>query len=134
MLHLQILHTDNVVKGFALAVSILLSWLLSIPLFGLRPTPPFVLGLALVLASVVLFSASKPHAHAPPAAPGQAPKRRPSTGERAPLTWLAEGDHVVLAALLTGVACGLTAGVLWHSALLGAAPGWGPASPLARRH
>jgi hypothetical protein len=130
-----ILHTDNVIKGFALAFSILLSWILSIPLFGLRPTPPFVLGLAMVLASVLLFTGSKPHPVASAgAAPGQA-RRRPSVGEResrpgALMTWL-EGDNVVLAALLTGVGVGLTAGVLWHSAFVGGGPGWGPATPLA---
>ena len=129
-----ILHTDNVIKGFALAFSILLSWILSIPLFGLRPTPPFVLGLAMVLASVLLFTGSKPHAPSSGSAPGQA-RRRPSVGEResrpaALMTWL-EGDNVVLAALLTGVGCGLTAGVLWHSAFVGGGTGWGPATPLA---
>ena len=49
-------HTDNIIKGFAMAISILLSWGLSIPIFGLRPSPIFMLGLLLVVASVVLFS------------------------------------------------------------------------------
>jgi len=132
-------YTDNVIKGFALAVSILLSWLLSIPLFGLRPTPPFVLGLALVLASVLLFSASSGAPAQGPAAGAQQAAaralRRSSAGERgdarAALTWL-EGDHVVLAALLTGVGCGLAAGVFWHSSFRDGGPGWGlPALPLA---
>jgi hypothetical protein len=39
-----------------------------------------------------------------------------------------EGDSVVLAALLTGVAVGLAAGVLWHSAHAGGA-GWTPVAP-----
>ena len=69
-----------------MAISILLSWLLSVPLFGLRITPLFVAGLAMVVASVVLFSAAaeKPHgahggAHGAPGAP---PKRRLSGTER----------------------------------------------------
>ena len=66
--------------GFAMAISILLSWLLSIPLFGLRPTPFFVVGLALVVASVLLFSAAGAGQHGSAAQPpaGAAPRPRRS--------------------------------------------------------
>jgi hypothetical protein len=165
------LHTDNIIKGFAMAISILLSWLLSIPLFGLRPTPFFVVGLAMVLASVVLFSA----ASAPPARgaggaahnthAASAPRpRRVSMSEHseharcvaprsreclqlAPIIapahaslaaarclphsahGKAEGDNVVLSALLAGIAVGLAAGVFSHSLQAGGT-GWAPAAAL----
>ena len=118
-----------------MAISILLSWLLSIPLFGLKPTPLFVLGLALVLLSVLLFSAAaQPHAHAhahaaPPAAARQQ-QRRSGVSERGNAGWASwlEGDNVVLAALLTGVALGLLVGVVAHSTHAGGA-GWAAPQP-----
>ncbi len=97
-----ILYTDNIIKGcvaqrcqrrccspfrtsharscsFAMAVSILLSWLLSIPLFGLQPSPAFVVGLALVVASVVLFSSGSAPLGEAPAGPA---RRREGVSER----------------------------------------------------
>jgi UDP-sugar transporter A1/2/3 len=76
-----ITYADNIIKSFAMAISILLSWLLSIPLFGLHPTPLFVVGLALVLASVLLFSAAPPQQSAQQSAPAVARPRRSSTAD-----------------------------------------------------
>jgi UDP-sugar transporter A1/2/3 len=49
-------YADNLVKTFATVVSILLSALLSIPLFGLLPSAGLVQGIALVCVSVALYS------------------------------------------------------------------------------
>ena len=49
-------HTDNIVKGFATAVSILLSCVLESAMNAVLPTPSFLIGLALVLLSFALFS------------------------------------------------------------------------------
>merc|ERR1712110_1007270 len=49
---------DNIVKNFSVALSLLLSTLVSIPLFGFYPSGFFVAGAALVLISVALYSIS----------------------------------------------------------------------------
>jgi UDP-sugar transporter A1/2/3 len=49
-------YTDNIVKGFATAASILLSFVLESVAAGRTPTLTFVFGLALVVASFALFS------------------------------------------------------------------------------
>ncbi|KAJ1639969.1 nucleotide-sugar transporter-domain-containing protein [Pavlovales sp. CCMP2436] len=49
-------YADNIVKTFATVISIILSALLSVPLFGLVPSAGLLQGLALVCISVVLYS------------------------------------------------------------------------------
>lgn len=49
-------YTDNIQKGFANAISIIVSWVISIPLFHLEVSALFALGLAIVVASLVLYS------------------------------------------------------------------------------
>jgi len=49
-------YTDNIVKGFATAVSILLSCVLESAMNRVLPSPSFLIGLALVLLSFALFS------------------------------------------------------------------------------
>ena len=49
-------YTDNIVKGFATAVSILLSCVLESAMNSILPSPSFLIGLALVLLSFALFS------------------------------------------------------------------------------
>merc|ERR1711972_159628 len=49
-------YTDTVLKNFANAVSVILTVLLAIPLFGLRPNSNFIFGLATVLLSISLYS------------------------------------------------------------------------------
>lgn len=48
-------YCDNVLKNFALAISVVLTVLLAIPIFGIWPSKMFVLGVALVLLSVFLY-------------------------------------------------------------------------------
>ena len=117
-------HTDNIIKGesraardslipltpppgFAMAISILLSWALSIPIFGLRPSPIFLIGLILVVASVVLFSLGgvEDGAAVGNVARGLMAAARASRGSSA---------HV--SALLWGVAAGMVCAVAWRQA------------------
>ncbi|NXB93162.1 S35A2 protein, partial [Vidua chalybeata] len=48
-------YADNILKGFATALSILASTAASAHLFGFRPRAPFLAGTAMVLAAVVLY-------------------------------------------------------------------------------
>ncbi|XP_074990887.1 UDP-galactose translocator isoform X2 [Calonectris borealis] len=48
-------YADNILKGFATALSILASTLASVHLFGFRPRGPFLAGTAMVLAAVYLY-------------------------------------------------------------------------------
>ncbi|NWH76829.1 S35A2 protein, partial [Piaya cayana] len=48
-------YADNILKGFATALSILASTLASVHLFGFRPRAPFLAGTAMVLAAVYLY-------------------------------------------------------------------------------
>lgn len=59
-------YADNIVKTFATVISIVLSALLSVPLFGLLPSAALLEGIVLVCASVVLYAAP-PRAEAPAA-------------------------------------------------------------------
>ncbi|WFD36981.1 hypothetical protein MCUN1_003873 [Malassezia cuniculi] len=52
---LVVRHTDSILKGYAVSVSIVLGAVLSVALFGYALTPLFVIGAALVLASTVLY-------------------------------------------------------------------------------
>lgn len=51
---------DNNLKSMAMAASILLSTIVSIPIFGVYPTPFFSVGAACVVAAIFLYSASCP--------------------------------------------------------------------------
>lgn len=48
-------YADNILKNFANAVSVILTVVLSIPLFGLIPSINFLLGVAVVLLSVFMY-------------------------------------------------------------------------------
>ncbi|NXT53553.1 S35A2 protein, partial [Pluvianellus socialis] len=48
-------YADNILKGFATALSILASTLASVHLFGFRPRGPFLAGTAMVLVAVYLY-------------------------------------------------------------------------------
>jgi UDP-sugar transporter A1/2/3 len=104
-------HTDNIVKGFAMALSILLSWALSIPIFGLEPSPIFTLGLVLVVGSVVLFSAGETGeatAVALLAGGGEGgSKRRRSWLDGRDAAWMN------VSALCAGVATGILGALVW---------------------
>merc|ERR1712217_380385 len=52
---LVVKYTDNIMKNFANAVSVILTVLLSIPLFGLSPSFNFLFGVATVMYSVFLY-------------------------------------------------------------------------------
>lgn len=49
-------YSDNILKGFATSVSILISFIASVWLFGFVITPNFVIGAATVLAATYLYS------------------------------------------------------------------------------
>lgn len=49
-------YTDNIVKGFATALSIVLSLLLSCAIYGVAPAPSFLLGVALVICAFLLYA------------------------------------------------------------------------------
>ena len=51
-------YCDNILKNFALAGSVILTVLISIPLFGQWPSSPFLGGVTLVLLSVFMYSGS----------------------------------------------------------------------------
>ncbi|KAJ1719622.1 UDP-galactose transporter Gms1 [Coemansia erecta] len=51
-------YADNILKGFATSISIVLSCLASVWLFGFRITPPFVVGAALVIYATYLYGAA----------------------------------------------------------------------------
>ncbi|KAJ2397500.1 UDP-galactose transporter Gms1 [Coemansia sp. RSA 2603] len=61
-------YADNILKGFATSISIVLSCLASVWLFGFRITPPFVVGAALVIYATYLYgaAASQPKAKLTP--------------------------------------------------------------------
>jgi UDP-sugar transporter A1/2/3 len=48
-------YCDNILKNFALAVSVILTVLAAIPIFGQWPSPVFLVGVALVLLSVFMY-------------------------------------------------------------------------------
>ncbi|KAF1560687.1 UNVERIFIED_CONTAM: UDP-galactose translocator, partial [Eudyptes pachyrhynchus] len=48
-------YADNILKGFATALAILVSTLASVHLFGFRPRGPFLAGTAMVLVAVYLY-------------------------------------------------------------------------------
>ncbi|KAI8377865.1 nucleotide-sugar transporter-domain-containing protein [Radiomyces spectabilis] len=62
-------YADNILKGFATSLSIIVSGIISFYLFNFQPTMPFVLGAAIVMVSSYLYgidfskkmSAIKPH-------------------------------------------------------------------------
>ena len=56
---LVIKYSDNILKGFATSLSILLSFLASVVLFGFRITPSFLLGLSTVLAATWTYNQSR---------------------------------------------------------------------------
>lgn len=49
-------YCDNILKNFALAVSVILTVLLAVPLFGQWPSSFFLVGVGLVLLSVFMYS------------------------------------------------------------------------------
>ncbi|KAI6238858.1 hypothetical protein M3Y99_00643200 [Aphelenchoides fujianensis] len=49
-------YADNIAKNFATSVAIVLATIGSVFLFGFQPTAPFVLGAALVISSIFLYS------------------------------------------------------------------------------
>ena len=53
-------HTDNIVKGFAMAIAICLTSLLSIPLFGAHLTREFWVGAFMVILSIFNYSDVRP--------------------------------------------------------------------------
>ena len=53
-------YADNILKGFATSVSIIVSTVAAVFLFGFNVTPLFVLGAALVILAVYLYSLPKP--------------------------------------------------------------------------
>lgn len=73
LIAVAIKHADNIAKGFALAVSIVFTFLLSVVLFDFQPTLASVLGGAAVVASTIMFEmapkeirglfAAEPHGH-----------------------------------------------------------------------
>ncbi|XP_030330167.1 UDP-galactose translocator isoform X2 [Strigops habroptila] len=54
-------YADNILKGFATALSILASTAASVHLFGFRPRGPFLAGTAMVLAAVYLYGRPQYH-------------------------------------------------------------------------
>nr|XP_021409009.2 UDP-galactose translocator [Lonchura striata domestica] len=68
-------YADNILKGFATALSILASTAASAHLFGFRPRAPFLAGTAMVLAAVVLYG--RPRGARPGAQPGALPGALP---------------------------------------------------------
>ncbi|KAL4440038.1 hypothetical protein ABPG75_003039 [Micractinium tetrahymenae] len=48
-------YCDNILKNFALAISVILTVLVAIPLFGQWPSPIFLVGVSLVLLSVFMY-------------------------------------------------------------------------------
>ncbi|KAI6233225.1 hypothetical protein M3Y99_00934300 [Aphelenchoides fujianensis] len=51
-------YADNIAKNFATSVAIVLATIGSVFLFGFQPTAPFVLGAALVISSIFLYSSA----------------------------------------------------------------------------
>jgi len=51
---------DNILKGFATSVSIIVPTVVAVFLFDFHVTPLFVLGAALVILAVYLYSLPKP--------------------------------------------------------------------------
>ena len=49
-------YADNIIKGFATSIAIVLSTVLSIFLFGFELKPLFIVGSALVISAVYIYS------------------------------------------------------------------------------
>lgn len=49
-------YADNILKTYATAVAIVLTCLLSVPLYGIMPSFNFLQGMVLVLASMFLYA------------------------------------------------------------------------------
>ncbi|XP_050167715.1 UDP-galactose translocator, partial [Myiozetetes cayanensis] len=64
-------YADNILKGFATALSIVASTAASAQLFGFRPRGPFLAGTAMVLVAVCLYA--RPRGHPQRAPPARAP-------------------------------------------------------------
>jgi len=86
-------YSDNILKGFATSLSIIISFLASVELFDFPITPAFVVGSATVLAATALYNRPSQSDHKPSVksvasqsvghdAPilGQLPKKSPSLG------------------------------------------------------
>ncbi|KAJ2359309.1 UDP-galactose transporter Gms1 [Coemansia erecta] len=61
-------YADNILKGFATSISIILSCVASVWIFGFRITPMFIAGTALVVGATYMYGrpdSSKQHASAP---------------------------------------------------------------------
>ena len=50
-------YTDNITKGFATSLSVILSALASVPIFGFHLTPEFIFAALLVVIAVYLYNA-----------------------------------------------------------------------------
>ncbi|XP_036261405.1 UDP-galactose translocator [Molothrus ater] len=72
-------YADNILKGFATALSILASTAASAHLFGFRPRAPFLAGTAMVLAAVVLYGRPRGQAAARGQDPGKSPSKAKGT-------------------------------------------------------
>lgn len=70
-------HTDNIVKGFAMAIAICLTSLLSIPLFGAKLTREFWVGAFMVILSIFNYSDVRPGPAGSPASALATPVRIP---------------------------------------------------------
>ncbi|XP_068780300.1 UDP-galactose translocator isoform X2 [Struthio camelus] len=75
---LVVRYADNILKGFATALSIVASTAASAHLFGFRPRAPFLAGTAMVVAAVYLYSRPR----RPPPGPAPAPGDGPGPGDR----------------------------------------------------
>ncbi|XP_053908204.1 UDP-galactose translocator isoform X2 [Cuculus canorus] len=69
-------YADNILKGFATALSILASTVASVHLFGFRPRGPFLAGTAMVLAAVYLYGRPRsPRPNADPNGDAKSPSK-----------------------------------------------------------
>ena len=79
---LVVRHTDSILKGYAVSLSIVLGAVLSTVLFGYPLSPLFLLGAALALASTAMYQLpARAAEHAPDPAPDPAPAPAPDTYE-----------------------------------------------------
>lgn len=53
-------YSDNILKGFATSISIILSFLASVVLFDFHVTPPFLIGASTVLAATAMYNQPTP--------------------------------------------------------------------------
>ena len=53
-------YSDNILKGFATSISIILSFLASVVLFNFHVTPPFLIGASTVLAATAMYNQPAP--------------------------------------------------------------------------